>query len=119
VCVSRVFGGKDRHNKVRTIKGLCDWHMRLSVLMAIQLYDLRDRLGLSQPSKVVDWLINTMQHKIDKPPPLQFLPQHTQDLIIHMQPTSMHDDMCRKVHQMCTTPHRKGVAYFFPICSYN
>uniref|UniRef100_A0A0D9WIK4 TCP domain-containing protein n=1 Tax=Leersia perrieri TaxID=77586 RepID=A0A0D9WIK4_9ORYZ len=74
VRVSRVFGGKDRHSKVRTVKGLRDRRVRLSVPTAIQLYDLQDRLGLSQPSKVVDWLINAAQHEIDKLPPLQFPP---------------------------------------------
>ncbi|KAG6486109.1 transcription factor TCP13-like isoform X1 [Zingiber officinale] len=73
VRVSRSFGGKDRHSKVRTIRGLRDRRVRLSVPTAIQLYDLQDRLGLSQPSKVVDWLINAAQHEIDKLPPLEML----------------------------------------------
>ncbi|KAJ8494023.1 hypothetical protein OPV22_015744 [Ensete ventricosum] len=47
VRVSRSFGGKDRHSK--------------------------DKLGLNQPSKVVDWLINASQHEIDKLPPLEML----------------------------------------------
>lgn len=81
VRVSRVFGGKDRHSKVRTVKGLRDRRVRLSVPTAIQLYDLQDRLGLNQPSKVVDWLLNAAQHEIDKLPPLQFPPQ---DLVAHM-----------------------------------
>jgi TCP family transcription factor len=72
VRVSRAFGGKDRHSKVRTVKGLRDRRVRLSVPTAIQLYDLQDRLGLNQPSKVVDWLLNAAQHEIDKLPPLQF-----------------------------------------------
>ncbi|GJM89044.1 hypothetical protein PR202_ga05640 [Eleusine coracana subsp. coracana] len=84
VRVSRVFGGKDRHSKVRTVKGLRDRRVRLSVPTAIQLYDLQDRLGLSQPSKVVDWLIDAAQHEIDKLPPLQFPPQHAQDLVAHL-----------------------------------
>ncbi|VAH09233.1 unnamed protein product [Triticum turgidum subsp. durum] len=94
VRVSRVFGGKDRHSKVRTVKGLRDRRVRLSVPTAIQLYDLQDRLGLSQPSKVVDWLLNAAQHEIDKLPPLQF-PPHDDDLLLsahhhhhHLQPTS-------------------------------
>ncbi|KAL4322695.1 hypothetical protein AHAS_Ahas14G0236200 [Arachis hypogaea] len=37
---------------------------------AIQLYDLQDRLGLNQPSKVVDWLLNAAKHEIDELPPL-------------------------------------------------
>ncbi|KAL6609670.1 hypothetical protein ACP70R_039639 [Stipagrostis hirtigluma subsp. patula] len=87
VRVSRVFGGKDRHSKVRTVKGLRDRRVRLSVQTAIQLYDLQDRLGLSQPSKVVDWLLDAAQHEIDKLPPLQF-PPHAQDLVAHL-PSSM------------------------------
>ncbi|OMO62936.1 Transcription factor, TCP [Corchorus capsularis] len=51
VRVSRSFGGKDRHSKVCTIRGLRDRRIRLSVPTAIQLYDLQDRLGLTQPSK--------------------------------------------------------------------
>ncbi|KAE8817561.1 transcription factor TCP13-like [Hordeum vulgare] len=95
VRVSRVFGGKDRHSKVRTVKGLRDRRVRLSVPTAIQLYDLQDRLGLSQPSKVVDWLLNAAQHEIDKLPPLHF-PPHDDDLLLsahhhhHLQsPASM------------------------------
>ncbi|PSS33655.1 Transcription factor like [Actinidia chinensis var. chinensis] len=71
VRVSRTFGGKDRHSKVCTVKGLRDRRVRLSVPTAIQLYDLQDRLGLSQPSKVVDWLLNAAKDEIDELPPLQ------------------------------------------------
>ncbi|CDP16093.1 unnamed protein product [Coffea canephora] len=71
VRVSRSFGGKDRHSKVCTVRGLRDRRIRLSVPTAIQLYDLQDRLGLSQPSKVVDWLIDATKSEIDKLPPLQ------------------------------------------------
>lgn len=89
VRVSRVFGGKDRHSKVRTVKGLRDRRVRLSVPTAIQLYDLQDRLGLSQPSKVVDWLLNAAQQEIDKLPPLHF-PPHDDNLFSghHLQPPS-------------------------------
>ncbi|GFY82934.1 plastid transcription factor 1 [Actinidia rufa] len=79
VRVSRAFGSKDRHSKVYTVKGLRDRRVRLSVPTAIQLYDLQDRLGLSQPSKVVDWLLNAAKDEIDKLPPLQmpdFGPNH-------------------------------------------
>jgi hypothetical protein len=55
-------------------QGLCDRWVQLSVLTAIQLYDLMDWLGLSQPSKVVDWLIDVTQHKINKSSLLPFLP---------------------------------------------
>ncbi|CAA2996063.1 Hypothetical predicted protein [Olea europaea subsp. europaea] len=74
VRVSRVFGGKDRHSKVCTVRGLRDRRIRLSVPTAIQLYDLQDRLGLNQPSKVVDWLLNAAKHEIDELPPLQIPP---------------------------------------------
>ncbi|KAH9623028.1 hypothetical protein KSS87_023165, partial [Heliosperma pusillum] len=74
VRVSRTFGGKDRHSKVCTIKGLRDRRIRLSVPTAIQLYDLQDRLGLGQPSKVIDWLLDITKHDIDKLPPLPAIP---------------------------------------------
>ncbi|XVE86185.1 hypothetical protein DITRI_Ditri18aG0015900 [Diplodiscus trichospermus] len=74
VRVSRAFGGKDRHSKVFTIRGLRDRRVRLSVPTAIQLYDLQDRLGLNQPSKVVDWLLNAAKHEIDELPPLPLPP---------------------------------------------
>lgn len=74
VRVSRAFGGKDRHSKVCTVRGLRDRRVRLSVPTAVQLYDLQDRLGLSQPSKVVDWLLNAAKHEIDELPPLQMPP---------------------------------------------
>ncbi|KAF7838540.1 Transcription factor TCP5 [Senna tora] len=72
VQVSRAFGGKDRHSKVCTIRGLRDRRIRLSMPTAVQLYELQDRLGLSQPSKVIDWLIEATKADIDKLPPLQF-----------------------------------------------
>lgn len=74
VRVSRASGGKDRHSKVCTVKGLRDRRVRLSAPTAIQLYDLQDRLGLNQPSKVVDWLMNATKQDIDELPPLQ-IPQ--------------------------------------------
>nr|QOH99218.1 cincinnata [Gerbera hybrid cultivar] len=74
VRVSRAFGGKDRHSKVCTVRGLRDRRVRLSVPTAIQLYDLQDRLGLNQPSKVVDWLLEVAKHEIDELPPLQMPP---------------------------------------------
>ncbi|XP_057872993.1 uncharacterized protein LOC131079127 [Cryptomeria japonica] len=61
VRVSRLTGGKDRHSKVRTAKGLRDRRVRLSVSTAIQFYDLQDRLGLEQPSLAVDWLLKAAQ----------------------------------------------------------
>ncbi|XP_076930562.1 transcription factor TCP17-like [Bidens hawaiensis] len=80
VRVSRAFGGKDRHSKVCTVRGLRDRRIRLSVPTAIQLYDLQFRLGLDQPSKVVDWLLDAAKHEIDKLPPLQMPASFAQDL---------------------------------------
>lgn len=77
VRVSRALGGKDRHSKVCTVRGLRDRRVRLSVPTAIQLYDLQDRLGLNQPSKVVDWLLNAAKHEINQLPPLQIPPGST------------------------------------------
>ena len=72
VRVSRSLGSKDRHSKVCTIRGLRDRRIRLSVPTAIQLYNLQDKLGFNQPSKVVDWLLEATKSDIDKLPPLQF-----------------------------------------------
>jgi hypothetical protein len=66
VRVSQLIGGKDRHSKVLTAKGLRDRRVRLSVPTAIQLYDLQDRLGLDQPSMAVDWLIKAAKSAIDE-----------------------------------------------------
>ncbi|XP_058098187.1 transcription factor TCP2 [Magnolia sinica] len=68
--VSRNSGGKDRHSKVLTAKGLRDRRVRLSVSTAIQFYDLQDRLGYDQPSKAVEWLINAAADAIAELPSL-------------------------------------------------
>lgn len=86
VRVSRSFRGKDRHSKVCTIRGLRDRRIRLSVPTAVQLYDLQDRLGLTQPSKVVDWLLDATKHDIDKLPPLQ-MPAGGGEFSQFLQPT--------------------------------
>ncbi|CAH8385726.1 unnamed protein product [Eruca vesicaria subsp. sativa] len=75
VRVSRAFGGKDRHSKVCTLRGLRDRRVRLSVPTAIQLYDLQERLGLDQPSKAVDWLLDAAKEEIDELPPLPVSPE--------------------------------------------
>ncbi|XP_076946359.1 uncharacterized protein LOC143617798 [Bidens hawaiensis] len=80
VRVSRACGGKDRHSKVCTVRGLRDRRVRLSVPTAIQLYDLQYRLGLDQPSKAVDWLLDVAKHEIDELPPLQMPSSFAQDL---------------------------------------
>ncbi|KAL1553412.1 transcription factor TCP17-like [Salvia divinorum] len=74
VRVSRTFGGKDRHSKVCTVRGLRDRRIRLSIPTAVQLYELQEKLGLSQPSKVVDWLLDATKSDIDKLPPLPTIP---------------------------------------------
>ncbi|KAL1205145.1 Transcription factor TCP24 [Cardamine amara subsp. amara] len=66
--VSRASGGKDRHSKVLTSKGLRDRRIRLSVATAIQFYDLQDRLGFDQPSKAIEWLINAAAESISELP---------------------------------------------------
>ncbi|XP_057805020.1 LOW QUALITY PROTEIN: transcription factor TCP5-like [Salvia miltiorrhiza] len=88
VRVSRSFGGKDRHSKVCTVKGLRDRRIRLSVPTAIQLYDLQERLGLSQPSKVIDWLLDATKLEIDKLPPLptNFLQFHQPIATVPLMP---------------------------------
>ncbi|RZC66002.1 hypothetical protein C5167_009691 [Papaver somniferum] len=68
--VSRASGGKDRHSKVLTAKGLRDRRVRLSVSTAIQFYDLQDRLGYDQPSKAVEWLIKAAADAITELPSL-------------------------------------------------
>jgi hypothetical protein len=66
----RASGGKDRHSKVYTAKGIRDRRVRLSVPTAIQFYDLQDRLGFDQPSKAIEWLINAAASAIEKLPEL-------------------------------------------------
>ncbi|GLJ53912.1 hypothetical protein SUGI_1151730 [Cryptomeria japonica] len=70
VRVSRSSGGKDRHSKVLTAKGLRDRRVRLSVSTAIQFYDLQDRLALDQPSKAVEWLLKAAAPAINDLPQL-------------------------------------------------
>lgn len=106
VRVSRTFGGKDRHSKVCTIRGLRDRRIRLSVPTAIQLYDLQDRLGLSQPSKVIDWLLDATKLDIDKLPPLQmppgnFVDFHQQSLFGQL--TNSSSSLVSEAHQF--TPY--------------
>ncbi|WOK99502.1 hypothetical protein Cni_G08214 [Canna indica] len=73
--VSRASGGKDRHSKVYTAKGLRDRRVRLSVSTAIQFYDLQDRLGYDQPSKAIEWLIKAAAAAINELPPLNGFPK--------------------------------------------
>ncbi|XP_055820124.1 transcription factor TCP2-like [Solanum dulcamara] len=78
VRVSRASGGKDRHSKVLTSKGLRDRRVRLSVNTAIQFYDLQDRLGCDQPSKAVEWLLKAAAPSIAELPPLEAFPDTLQ-----------------------------------------
>ncbi|KAL6500676.1 Transcription factor [Orobanche hederae] len=77
VRVSRASGGKDRHSKVLTSRGLRDRRVRLSVNTAIQFYDLQDRLGYDQPSKAVEWLLKAAANSIAELPPMNTPFPHT------------------------------------------
>ena len=63
-------GGKDRHSKVVTSRGLRDRRIRLSVPTAVQFYDIQDRLGVDQPSKAIEWLVRAAAAAIDALPSL-------------------------------------------------
>ncbi|KAH7294578.1 hypothetical protein KP509_27G008200 [Ceratopteris richardii] len=56
---------KDRHSKVPTAKGLRDRRVRLSASCALQIFDIQERLGLAQPSKAIDWLLEKAKPAID------------------------------------------------------
>lgn len=86
VRVSRASGGKDRHSKVWTSKGLRDRRVRLSVNTAVQFYDLQDRLGYDQPSKAVEWLLNAAAPFIEELPSLNALFPDTLLLSDEMKP---------------------------------
>ncbi|KAJ0789968.1 putative transcription factor TCP family [Helianthus annuus] len=86
--VFRGYGEKDRHTKVWTTKGLKDRRIWLSEPAALILYHLQDRLGLSHPSKVIDWLLDVTKDDVDKLPPLQmaledFNPFHFPSTFVH------------------------------------
>ncbi|XP_004504554.1 uncharacterized protein [Cicer arietinum] len=86
--VSRASGGKDRHSKVMTSKGLRDRRVRLSVTTAIQFYDLQDRLGYDQPSKAVEWLIKSASDAISELPSLNNTFPNDDDTNQLLQPSS-------------------------------
>jgi hypothetical protein len=93
--VSRASGGKDRHSKVYTAKGIRDRRVRLSVATAIQFYDLQDRLGYDQPSKAIEWLIRAAAEAIDKLPSLDAaagFPAHPASAKDHASPVGDDDD---------------------------
>nr|XP_009790705.1 PREDICTED: uncharacterized protein LOC104238123 [Nicotiana sylvestris] len=74
VRVSRASGGKDRHNKVWTSKGLRDRRVSLSVNTAIQFYDLQDRLDTQHISE--DKRSSAGTDEIDGDPNYQQQQQH-------------------------------------------
>lgn len=107
VRVSRTFGGKDRHSKVCTVRGLRDRRIRLSVPTAIQVYKLQERLGLSQPSKVIDWLLDVTKDEIDKLPPLQ-LPQGN---FIQFQQPKLNSEEADSHHNSTLIPFNKNSTF--------
>lgn len=59
----------DRHSKVCTARGILrDRRVRLSPSCAMQLFDIQDRLGVDQPSKAVDWLLEKAKTFIEQLP---------------------------------------------------
>lgn len=101
--VSRGSGGKDRHSKVYTAKGIRDRRVRLSVATAIQFYDLQDRLGYDQPSKAIEWLIRAAADAIDKLPSLDTaagFPAHPASAKDHAPPAGDNDDDHQQQQQL-------------------
>ncbi|GJM96837.1 hypothetical protein PR202_ga13706 [Eleusine coracana subsp. coracana] len=94
-------GGKDRHSKVYTAKGIRDRRVRLSVPTAIQFYDLQDRLGYDQPSKAIEWLINAATDAIDKLPELD-------PAAFAAVPSSDPTELMAKVKQSKSSPGGSG-----------
>lgn len=72
---------------------------------AIQLYDLQDRLGLGQPSKVVDWLLNATKHEIDELPPLQIPPKSFNQF--HQIDDQYFDSTLREISKEITTTNEQ------------
>lgn len=57
---------KSRSNKIYTAKGPRDRRIRLSADIAIQFYDVQDRLGYQRATEAFDWLLNKAKGSIDK-----------------------------------------------------
>ncbi|XP_021749385.1 transcription factor TCP24-like [Chenopodium quinoa] len=57
---------KGRSNKIYTARGPRDRRIRLSADIAIQFYDVQDRLGYDRATEAVDWLISKAKGSIDK-----------------------------------------------------
>ncbi|XP_021766047.1 transcription factor TCP2-like [Chenopodium quinoa] len=54
----RTSARKGRSNKIYTARGPRDRRIRLSADIAIQFYDVQDRLGYDRATEAVDWLIS-------------------------------------------------------------
>lgn len=88
-CIPRLTGGKDRHCKVPTSKGLRDRRVRLSANTAIEFYDVQDRLGFDRASNAIDWLMKEAEAAIsalDKDLPLTQMPYYAQKEIEEFNP---------------------------------
>ena len=56
----------DRHSKIRTVQGVRDRRMRLSLDVARDFFALQDRLGFDKASKTVDWLLTQSKPAIER-----------------------------------------------------
>lgn len=86
--IPRLGGGKDRHCKVATSKGLRDRRVRLSANTAIEFYDVQDRLGFDRASNAIDWLMKEAEAAISalgKDLPLAQLPYYYANKETHQQ----------------------------------
>ncbi|XP_030449780.1 transcription factor TCP12 [Syzygium oleosum] len=60
----RSAGKKDRHSKIRTLQGLRDRRIRLSVQVSRKFFDLQDTLGFDKASKTIEWLLSKSRSSI-------------------------------------------------------
>ncbi|XP_030543997.1 transcription factor TCP1-like [Rhodamnia argentea] len=57
-------GKTDRHSKIRTLQGLRDRRIRLSVQASRKFFDLQDMLGFDKASKTIEWLLSKSRSSI-------------------------------------------------------
>ncbi|KAF8033126.1 hypothetical protein BT93_D1888 [Corymbia citriodora subsp. variegata] len=57
-------GKKDRHSKIRTLQGLRDRRIRLSVQVSRKFFGLQDMLGFDKASKTIEWLLSKSRSSI-------------------------------------------------------
>ncbi|KAI3433255.1 TCP domain-containing protein, partial [Psidium guajava] len=57
-------GKTDRHSKIRTLQGLRDRRIRLSVQVSRKFFDLQDTLGFDKASKTIEWLLSMSRSSI-------------------------------------------------------